>query len=45
VILYSGEGGGHTWSGGYLYLGDWIIGKTSRDINACEEIWEFFKNH
>jgi polyhydroxybutyrate depolymerase len=45
IILYSVEGGGHSWPGGYPYLGEWIIGKTSRDMNACEEIWEFFKNH
>jgi polyhydroxybutyrate depolymerase len=45
VILYAIEGGGHTWPGGYQYLGKRIIGNTSRDINACEVIWDFFKKH
>jgi polyhydroxybutyrate depolymerase len=45
VILYSVEGGGHTWPGGFQYLPVWLIGKTSRDINACEVIWSFFKKH
>jgi polyhydroxybutyrate depolymerase len=39
------EGGGHTWPGGHQYLPAWIIGKTSRDIDANEVIWNFFKKH
>jgi polyhydroxybutyrate depolymerase len=45
VVLYVVENGGHTWPGGYQYLGKRIIGKTSRDINACDVIWDFFKKH
>jgi polyhydroxybutyrate depolymerase len=45
VILYAIEGGGHTWPGGHQYLPAWIIGKTSRDIDANEVIWDFFKKH
>jgi polyhydroxybutyrate depolymerase len=45
VILYSIEGGGHTWPGGFQYLPEWLIGKTSRDIDANEIIWSFFKSH
>ena len=45
VILYSIDGGGHTWPGGFQYLPAWIIGKTSRDIDANEVIWSFFKKH
>jgi polyhydroxybutyrate depolymerase len=45
VILYSVDGGGHTWPGGFQYLPVWLIGRTSRDINACEVIWSFFKRH
>jgi polyhydroxybutyrate depolymerase len=45
VILYSVDGGGHTWPGGIQYLPKWVIGKTSRDINANEIIWSFFKRH
>ena len=45
VILYSVEGGGHTWPGGIQYLPAWIIGKTCKDFDANEVIWSFFKNH
>ncbi len=42
VVLYRVEGGGHTWPGGRQYLPARIIGRTSRDINASDEIWNFF---
>ena len=42
VVLVEVQGGGHTWPGGRQYLGERIIGKTSRDIKACDLIWEFF---
>ena len=45
VILYTIKDGGHTWPGGYQYLGKWIVGKTCRDIIATEVIWEFFERH
>jgi polyhydroxybutyrate depolymerase len=45
VVLYSVNGGGHTWPGGVQYLPSWIIGKTSKDFDANEVIWSFFKNH
>jgi polyhydroxybutyrate depolymerase len=45
VILYAIEGGGHTWPDGYQYLSKIIIGKTCRDINANNIIWEFFLDH
>jgi poly(3-hydroxybutyrate) depolymerase len=35
-------GGGHTWPGGWEYLGEDLIGRTCHDVNACEEIWRFF---
>lgn len=43
VIHYVIENGGHTWPGGRQYLGQWLIGKTSRDINANQVIWHFFE--
>jgi polyhydroxybutyrate depolymerase len=43
VILYTIKNGGHTWPGGYQYLGEWIVGRTCRDMNAAEVIWEFFE--
>jgi polyhydroxybutyrate depolymerase len=45
VILYTIDGGGHTWPGGFQYLPAFIIGKTSRDIDANNVIWSFFKRH
>ena len=44
LVLYTINGGGHTWPGGKQYLGKRLIGKTSRDIVACNIIWDFFKN-
>jgi polyhydroxybutyrate depolymerase len=44
VILYIIYGGGHTWPGGLQYLPERVIGKTSRDIDASEVIWSFFKS-
>jgi len=45
VALYVIEGGGHTWPGGLQYLPEWMIGKTSRDIDANEVIWDFLRKH
>jgi polyhydroxybutyrate depolymerase len=45
VALYSVVGGGHTWPGGKQYLPQFLIGKTSRDLNANEVIWQFFQAH
>lgn len=44
LVLYTINGGGHTWPGGKQYLGERIIGKTNRDIVACDVIWDYFKN-
>jgi polyhydroxybutyrate depolymerase len=43
VIAYRVEGGGHTWPGGSERTAR--FGKQSRDIDASETIWEFFKRH
>jgi polyhydroxybutyrate depolymerase len=45
VLLYTLEGGGHTWPGGRAVLPKAIIGNTCRDINATTAIWEFFAAH
>lgn len=45
IILYAIEDGGHTWPGGWQYLPERTVGKTSRDIDANEVIWSFFKKH
>jgi len=45
VVLYTVEGGGHTWPGGWQYMSERFIGRTSRNIDASEEIAAFFKRH
>lgn len=45
VALYAVVGGGHTWPGGLQYLPERTIGKTSRDFDASETIWGFFKQY
>lgn len=39
VWLYKITGGGHTWPSAPI---DYIYGPTNRDINASQEIWDFF---
>ena len=43
VVLYGIDGGGHTWPDGKKQFPDIIVGRMSHDINACEVIWNFFK--
>ena len=43
VLVYTIEGGGHTWPGGPQYLPVMIVGKASRNLNATRVIWEFFQ--
>jgi len=45
VILYMVEGGGHTWPGGWQFMSEAAIGKTTQDIDASQIIWEFFQKH
>ena len=40
VVFYTIDEGGHSWPGGFPIPG---VGKTSRDIDATEEMWEFFQ--
>jgi polyhydroxybutyrate depolymerase len=44
VKLATVEGGGHTWPGGYQYLPERFIGRTSQDVDANSLIWNFFKD-
>jgi polyhydroxybutyrate depolymerase len=45
VVIYTIEGGGHTWPGGSQYLPKFIVGKASHNLDATEAIWQFFKRH
>lgn len=44
VVLYTVQGGGHTWPGG-TPLPKWFTGSTSRSIDATSEMWAFFRAH
>lgn len=42
VILYTIEGGGHSWPGSDMLP---QLGITTKDINATDVIWDFFAAH
>ena len=44
VVLYTIKGGGHTWPGG-TQLPEWLVGHTSRSIDATRLMWAFFREH
>jgi polyhydroxybutyrate depolymerase len=44
VVLYTIEGGGHTWPGG-TSLPEWLLGPTTRSIDATSLMWSFFRDH
>ena len=45
VELWKIQGGGHTWPGGWQYMGERFIGTTNRDIDGREVIWKFLAGH
>jgi polyhydroxybutyrate depolymerase len=45
VLVYTIEGGGHTWPGGVQYLPVSLVGRTSANLDATETIWAFFSRH
>ena len=44
VVLYTIEGGGHTWPGG-TPMPEWLVGRTSRGVDATSLMWTFFSEH
>ncbi|HYT77283.1 MAG TPA: PHB depolymerase family esterase [Vicinamibacterales bacterium] len=44
VVLYTIEGGGHTWPGS-TSMPEWLLGPTSRSIDATSRMWAFFREH
>jgi polyhydroxybutyrate depolymerase len=44
VVVYTIEGGGHTWPGGSQYLPAFVVGKVTRNLDATRAIWDFFKS-
>ena len=41
VVFYTIQGGGHSWPGG-VPLPPFIVGHTTRDIDATRLMWDFF---
>lgn len=44
VVLYTIQGGGHTWPGGGP-MPEWFAGRASRGVDATRETWAFFRAH
>ena len=44
VVLYTVRGGGHQWPGGKP-MPKWLLGPTSRSIDATSQMWAFFRAH
>jgi polyhydroxybutyrate depolymerase len=44
VEFYTIIGGGHTWPGGKV-IPKFLVGHTSKAIDATKVIWEFFERH
>jgi polyhydroxybutyrate depolymerase len=44
VVFYRIEGGGHTWPGGPPFP-EWLLGKTTQNVDATREMWAFFSRH
>lgn len=45
VVLYAVEGGGHTWPGSSADLGEGLVGKSSKDVDASRLLLDFFAAH
>ena len=45
VIGYTIVNGGHTWPGGSQYMPKFVIGPVTKNLNACDVIWGFFKEN
>jgi polyhydroxybutyrate depolymerase len=44
AVLYTIEGGGHTWPGGGD-IPEWFVGPATHTIDASSIMWDFFKAH
>ncbi len=45
VVSYTIGNGGHTWPNGRQYFPEFLIGKTTRNMDGCKVIWDFFKGY
>jgi polyhydroxybutyrate depolymerase len=44
VVLYTIKEGGHTWPGGKP-MPEWLVGRTTRSVDATNQMWAFFREH
>jgi polyhydroxybutyrate depolymerase len=44
VVLYTVQGGGHSWPGGKR-LPEWWVGPTNTSVDATSLMWAFFREH
>lgn len=44
VVLYTIQGGGHTWPGSKP-MPESLVGFTSNDVDATSQMWAFFREH
>ena len=44
VVLYTVDGGGHSWPGGRP-IAEWWVGPTSHEVDATGVMWAFFREH
>ena len=45
VVGYTITNGGHTWPGTTKFVPRLIFGRVTHNLNACQVIWDFFKNY
>jgi polyhydroxybutyrate depolymerase len=45
ALFYTVDDLGHTWPGGSSLLPRWLVGPSTRKMNATDLIWEFFVRH
>jgi polyhydroxybutyrate depolymerase len=45
VVFYTIAGAGHSWPGSASPLPEWIVGTTTRSIDATSQMWQFFSEH
>ena len=44
VVLYTVQGGGHSWPGGEPPP-EWLVGSTSNSIDASSQMWAFYREN
>lgn len=45
VVVYTINGGGHSWPGGLGFVIEGKLGRTCMDVKASDLLWDFFRTH